>query len=226
MFACYMVHEWAQYTGDKWKASTQTTQGSLAKRHIEPYFSEKMLGAITPTDIVDFHVKMEADGLSKRTRRNVHSILTCMLNYAVELELIQKSPMKRGIAPKRDETEKPALTESQLSMLLGAVPIQHRAFYVTLALTGIRTGEALGLKWHDVDFADSSLNIRCAIYRGKETTPKTSNSIRSRPMAPALRQALLNHKTLAVYNQPTDYIFASSSGRPLNPDLLRTTLQF
>ena len=117
------------------------------------------------------------------------------------------------------------MTESQHSTLLAAVPIQYKAFYMTLALTGIRTGEALGLKWDDVDFADSSLNIRCAIYRGKETTPKTSGSIRSRPMAPELRQALLNHKTIAVYNQASNYVFASSSGNPLNPDLLRNTLQ-
>jgi integrase len=185
-----------------------------------------MLDESKPTDIVAFHTKMEADGLSKRTRRNLHSILTCMFIYAVDtLELIENSPMKRRIAPKLDKTEKPALTESQLCALLGAVPIHYKAFYMTLALTGVRTVEALGLKWADLDFADSSLNIRCAIYRGRETTPKTSDSIRTRPMAPELRQALLNHKTMAAYNQPSDYIFASSSGRPLNPDLLRKTLQ-
>jgi integrase len=40
-----------------------------------------------------------------------------------------------------------------------------------------------------------------------------------------LRQALLNHKTMAVYDPPSDYVFASSSGRPLNTDLLRKKLQ-
>jgi integrase len=209
-FASYMTNEWAQYTADNWKASTQTTQGSLSRRHIEPFFGGMMLDEIKPTDIVAYHTKMEADGLSKRTRRNLHAILTCMFTYAVDtLELIENSPMKPRSAPKQDKTEKPALSE----------------FYMTLALTGIRTGEALGLKWADLDFADSSLNIRCAIYRGKETTPKTSDSIRTRPMVLELRQALLNHKTMAAYNQQSDYIFASSSGRPLNPDLLRKTLQ-
>ena len=44
-------------------------------------------------------------------------------------------------------------------------------------------------------------------------------------MVPELRQALLNHKAMAVYTQPGDYVFASSSGRAMNPDLLRRTLQ-
>ena len=96
---------------------------------------------------------------------------------------------------------------------------------MTLALTGIRTGEALGLRWSDVDFAGRELNIRCEIYRGQETTPKTPSSIRHRPMMPELYRALLNHKAMAVYAQPSDYVFASSTGRPLNPDQLRKALQ-
>jgi integrase len=148
-----------------------------------------------------------------------------MFSYAVELELIEKTPMKRGIAPKLERTEKPALTEQQLFALFDAVSVSYKAFYMTLALTGIRTGEALRLKWADVDFTDSTLNIRRAIYRGAETTPKTNSSIRPRPMVMELRQALLNHKAMVVYDRPSDYVFASSSGRPLNTDLLRKTLQ-
>lgn len=224
-FASYAADEWAKYTADKWKLSTQTTQGSLVKRHIEPYFAKMLLDTITPVKIVAFHAEMEAKGLSKRTRRNLHSILTCIFSYALELELIERTPIKKRSAPKLEKTEKPALTEAQLFAVLNASPIHYKAFYMTLVLTGIRTGEALGLKWCDVDFADSTLNVRRAIYRGKETTPKTATSIRPRPVMPELCQALLNHKAMAAYNQPLDYVFASSSGRPLNPDLLRKTLQ-
>src|SRR5439155_25639837 len=164
-FASYVADEWAKYVRANWKASTQTTQGSLV-RHIVAHFGTMTLGAVKPTTIVAFHAAMEAKGLGKRTRRNLHAILTRMFSYAVELELIEKTPVKRGIAPKLERIEKPALTEQQLFALLDAVPVRYKAFYMTLALTGIRTGEALGLKWADVDFADSSLHIRRAIYRG------------------------------------------------------------
>ena len=224
-FGDYAEREWAQYTRDNWKASTQITQGSFVRVHIVPFFEKMLLPRIKPTQIVEFHSAMEAKGLSKKTRRNLHAILTKMFTYAHDLELIPANPVKKGIAPKPERTEKPALTDVQLYALFDAVPIRYKAFYMTLALTGIRTGEALGLKWADVDFASHELNVRRAIFRGKETTPKTSVSIRPRPMVDELYQALLNHKTISTYTRPEDYVFASSSGRPLNPDTLREALQ-
>jgi integrase len=224
-FGNYVEHEWAQYVRDNWKNSTQITQGSFVRVHIVPYFEQMLLSRIKPTNVVEFHTAMETKGLSKKTRRNVHAILTKMFTYAHDLELISGNPVKRGIAPKVEKSEKPALTEDQLYALFDVLPVRTKAFYVALAFTGIRTGEALGLKWEDLDFAARELHIRRAIYRGKEATPKTSGSIRPRPMVDDLYQALRNHKTMSVYTSPTDYVFASSTGRPMNPDQLREILQ-
>lgn len=225
-FGSYAEAEWARYTKEHWKASTLVTQGSFVKGHIVPYFDAMLLSKIRPRDIEGFHAAMEAKKLARRTRRLLHSILTKMFTYACDdLELIEKNPVKKGLAPKVDKTEKPALREEQLVELLKALPARLKAFYMTLALTGIRCGEALGLKWCDVDFASREIHIRCAIYRGKETTPKTDISIRCRPMAPQLYESLLNHRTMATYRKPEDYVFANSNGRPLNPDLLREALQ-
>jgi integrase len=90
---------------------------------------------------------------------------------------------------------------------------------------GIRTGEGLGLKWADVDFAERKINVRRAISRGGETTPKTKISLRVRPMSDHLYTALRNHRAMAHYTAPVDYVFASSTGRAANPDVLRTALQ-
>jgi integrase len=224
-FGDYAEHEWAQYTRDNWKSSTQITQGSFVRVHIVPHFEKMLLPRIKPTHIVEFHTAMEAKGLSKKTRRNLHAIMTKMFTYAHDLELIPANPVKKGIAPKQERTEKPALTEAQLYALFDAVPIRYKAFYMTLAFTGVRAGEALGLKWADIDFATHELNIRRAIYRGQETTPKTPSSIRTRPIVDELYTAILNHKTMSVHKRPEDYVFASSSGRPMNPDSLREVLQ-
>ncbi len=115
------------------------------------------------------------------------------------------------------------MTETQLNALFGLVPIHYKAFFMTLAMTGIRTGEALGLKWADVDFAEREIHVRLAIYRGKETTPKTV-SRRSRPMVEKLYRALLNHRAISAYTTQADYVFASSTGHPFNPDQLREAL--
>ena len=117
------------------------------------------------------------------------------------------------------------MAETQLNDLFGQLPIHYKAFFMTLAMTGIRTGEALGLKWADVDFAEREVHVRRAIYRGKETTPKTVNSKRARPMVEKLYRSLLNHKAISAYTTQADYVFASSTGRPFNPDQLREALR-
>lgn len=224
-FNDFVVNEFAQYTRDNWKASTQLVQGSSVKRHIVPYFGEMLISRIKPTNIVEFHSAMEKKGLSKKTRRNLHAILTKIFTYAHDLELISSNPVKRGTAPKLERTEKPTLAREQVLALFEAVPVRWKAFFMTLALTGIRTGEALGLKWEDVDLAGRELHIRRRVYRGKEDTPKTSSSIRPRPIVDELYRALLNHRQLSHYKTPSDYVFTSVSGRPMNPDVLREVLQ-
>jgi integrase len=81
------------------------------------------------------------------------------------------------------------------------------------------------LKWADIDFAAHQINVTRTINRGKETTPKTSDSLRTRPLCDELYTALRHHRAMAHYRAPTDYVFTSSSGRPANPDQLRETLQ-
>jgi integrase len=231
-FKSYVEKEWAQYVEDHWKGSTKITQGNFVTQHIVTYFGEMLLSEIKPEHISAFQTamankktKLAPNGLGKKTRRNLHAILTKMFNHAVDLELIGRNPVKKGVAPKLEKMEKPALTEQQLALLFPNLPPRYKAFYVTLALTGIRTGEALGLKWADIDFASRELHIRRKIYRGKEDTPKTAASKRSRPISPELYQSLLNHKAMSAYTSQADYVFCSSSGRPANPDQLREALQ-
>ena len=173
-FGSYIENEWGQYQSDKWKPSTQVTQGSSVRRHIIPHFEGMSLSGITPTKIVEFHRAMEAKGLSRKTRRNLHAILAKMFAFAQELNLISDNPVKKGIAPRPEEkTEKPSLTEEQVYALFDALPVRTKAFYLTLVFTGIRTGEALGLKWEDVDFAGHELHVRRAVLsRGKKQPPK------------------------------------------------------
>ena len=81
-FGSYIENEWGQYQSDKWKPSTQVTQGSSVRRHIIPHFEGMSLSGITPTKIVEFHRAMEAKGLSRKTRRNLHAILAKMFAFA------------------------------------------------------------------------------------------------------------------------------------------------
>jgi len=229
-FKSFAETEFAAYTKREWKASTQITQGSFLSKHIRPFFDHMVLSKILPAHIEAFHRALEAKKLSARTRRTIHAILRTMFYYAAEtLEIISKSPVKKDFAPTVEPHEKSALTTEQAwklwDALAGPETIRNRAFYGVLLFTGIRTGEGLGLKWADVDFAERKIHVRRAISRGGETTPKTKASLRVRPMSDQLFAALRNHRAMGHYTAPEDYVFASSTGRPANSDDLRTALQ-
>ena len=189
-------------------------------------FEEMLLSKITASEVTAFHAGLEAKNLAKKTRRLAHSILVTMFGLMCDDGIISRSPIKRRWFKKEaDKAKKPALSESQLAQLLKAVPVRFKAFFTLLALSGIRSGKASGLQWADVDFAAREFHVRRAIWRGKPTTPKTEGSLRDRPMCQELYQAILNHRTLAVYRKSEDYVFASSTGAPFNPDQLREVLK-
>jgi integrase len=229
-FASYMEKEWQRYVDEHWRGSTQITQGSFVSKHIRPYFDHMKLADVRPLHISDFHALLKRKELSDKTRRTIHAILATMFSYAAdELELISKSPVKKSMAPQVERHEKPSLSVQQAWKIWDELSapeyIRSRAFYGVLLFTGIRMGEALGLKWEDIDFASGVFYVRRKIYRGQADVTKTAASVRPRPMTPELTRALELHKQMAPRTQPTDYVFASASGRPANPDDLRTTLQ-
>jgi hypothetical protein len=121
-FSHYIERQWAQYVRDNWKGSTQITQGSFVRVYIVPFFGRMLMSRIKPSNVVEFHTAMEAKGLSKNTRKNLHAIVTKMLTYAHDLEIIPSNPVKRGIAAKLEKIEKPALMEDQLYALFSALP--------------------------------------------------------------------------------------------------------
>ena len=228
-FASFAETEWMDYVHKAWKPSTQVCQGSLVTKRIRPYFDVMNLADITPSHVLAFHRSLEGK-IGKRTQRMLHSILTRIFNLAVEFGLIDKSPVTKSTAPTRPEQhEKPALTPEQAwdlwDALAGPETIRNRAFYGVLLFTGIRTGEALGLRWEDIDLVSRALTVKRQVYRGRESSPKTKASLRTRPMPPELYTALVNHRAMAVYTQPEDYVFCSSTGKPSHPDILRKGLQ-
>ena len=60
------------------------------------------------------------------------------------------------------------------------------ALYLTAAMTGIREGELIALRWRDVDWSASVIRVRRNYSRGKWGTPKSKRSSRAMPMADRL----------------------------------------
>jgi integrase len=101
-------------------------------------------------------------GLSPRTRRQVHAVLSSALTRAVEQHMITHNPAEafRRRLPKVERGEMTTLTAEECGRLLEAVRHQRLYWPVLLALaTGMRRGEIVALRWRNLDLGRGTVRV-------------------------------------------------------------------
>jgi integrase len=88
------------------------------------------------------------------------------------------------------------------------------------AYGGLRQGELLALRWRDVDFAGSALNVARAMSAGVESSTK-SGHMRRVPLADQAAAALDRMSQREHFTTPSDLVFCNALGRPLDDSALR-----
>lgn len=188
------------------------------------------LRALTPSAIQTFYAALLARGLAPRSVWQVHMLLHRALKQAAFSGVISRNPVDGVARPRASHDEVRTLTHDELKQLFNATT-QHRlhALWVLLATTGIRLGEALGLKWADVDLDSNRISIRHSLQYLRGTgfvlgEPKTPKSRRMVFLAPGTGMALKEHRARQLAEreaarnlwQPVfDLVFTSVTGKPL-----------
>lgn len=132
------------------------------------------------------------------------SIINRVFKYAVHLDIIQTNPVDRIIRPKQQKPrkEKIALTKEELKQFLTLAkkdvrPVLYTAWH-TLAYTGLRRGELLGLEWSDIDFENKTISVNKTLVTVNGSlytqSPKTKRSTRTISLDDATIQVLKNWK--------------------------------
>jgi integrase len=100
------------------------------------------------------------------------------------------------------------LTEDELEALLRATTDPRaRTLYMCAAMTGLRQGELLALRWQDVDWPAARIRVRRNYVRGEWGTPKTKRGSRSVPLADRLAGELERHFQTSAYQADDDLVF-------------------
>jgi integrase len=114
--------------------------------------------------------------------------------------------------PVLDQTtqRRPTVTAPQLERILGSVKERYSVLFALLAGSGLRIGEALGLKVTDLADDCTVIHVQRSVWQGKEQAPKTSNAIRlvdlAEPLAKLLRDYVIGK---------SGYVFGTREGKPL-----------
>lgn len=180
-------------------------------------------------------------GLSRKSIKNIHSLVHSAFRDAVRDELLPENPADKARLPRFDlrADEAPIIDEAlELGGVARAIEAArgHRLFplLVLYATTGLRRGEALGLKWQDYSATQARLEVRRTLTaNGQFAPPKTRKSNRTLYLPPELTDMLDAHK--AGQNrerlragsawQDSELVFCAEDGSPLKPSTVSRQIQ-
>lgn len=210
----------------------------IVRLHLEPAVGAIPLLKLQPADVQRMVNDAVTGGRQPQTVRNLHAVLRRALNHAVRWGVVSRNVATLVDLPRARRFETPVLTPEAARAVLAAVGGDRIAPVVAVALaTGMRQGEALGLRWSDVDLDANQLTIRQTLQRaGRLATfaePKTSRSRRTIALADAAvvafhaqRSRQLQERLMAGSRwQESGLVFTSSIGTPMVPGDLTKRLQ-
>ncbi len=232
------LDEWLELQVNRLRPTTWYSYG-IAIGRIKAGLGRSKLQAITPMELEHFYAKLIAsggrgkDGLSPKTVRNTHVVLRKALSDAERLGLVGRNAAAAARPPAAQRTELATWSSDQLRAFLDGVRDDRLyAAFVLLATTGMRRGEALGLRWGDLDFDAGGLSVSNTWTTAGPGTvvsgpPKTSRSRRQVYLDVATLDVLRDHRRhqneerLAVgpaWNSDCDHVFTDEFGEPFHPD--------
>ena len=221
----------------------------LLKQHVRPTLGDKKLADIRPLHVQAIYSHMIAPklkdketpkpgityglGLSARSVRYTHAVLSSALKQAVRWHILARNPCEAVELPRMVQREMQAFSPDDAARFLkAAAEDKHSTLFMVALATGMRPEEYLALKWSDVDLQKGAATVqRTLIWRkGGEWyfgEPKTARSRRTVHFPASVLSALLEHKRRQAAErlkagasyQSNEFVFAMSNGRPV---LLRT----
>jgi integrase len=137
-------------------------------KHLIPGLGAHRLEKLQPEHLEKLYRKMQANGSSAGTAHQAHRTIRTALNEAVRRGHLARNPVSLAKAPRLSEQEIEPYSIDEIQSLLGAVAQRrNRARWAIALALGLRQGEALGLKWDDVDLDNCSLRVRRGRLRPK-----------------------------------------------------------
>ena len=209
-------------------AKTATDYKALVRNHLKPALGDRKLSQLSAAEIQRHYNTLLEKGLSARTVRYVHSVLHSALDQAVKWGLLSRNPAKLVELPRHRRREMRVLSSKELGEFLKAAREDRwYALWELLVATGLRPGEALGLKWSDIE--GGKIRVQRSLVRHSDGTcefkdPKTSRGRRTVTIPPTVVATLQRHRReqleehLRAGQSYADHglIFAVGNGNPLD----------
>ncbi len=236
-FATFVNTEWLPLMRGRLKPSTWDSYRRNMLLHVLPTLGSQPIADLTARELNALYGMLleagrcnGAGGLSVSTVRYIHVIIHGALADAVDLDLIAENPATKAKPPRATSGARHEMSvwnADELQRFLAS--LEHEPLYAAFrlaALTGMRRGEVLGLRWGDLDLDRGQVVIRHTLvsiaYEVVDSTPKTHRP-RMVELDAETASVLRRHrdKVAGVGSEPgpTDLVFTDENGVRLHPDL-------
>lgn len=244
----YLKDRWLPLQESRLRPTTFTSYSSMIELHVVPYIGRLRLDKVQVDDLESLYVELlrtgrrrgkAAGGLSPSSVRYIHRIIRKALGDAH-----RKGILARNVAALADPPKAAMGAPSRIHVwdaadlrrfLAATTDHRHHTLWLVAAKTGMRRGELMGLRWHDVDIDRSTISIRRALvvvgWDLQLSDAKTASGRRTIDLDPNTVLALRNLKAdleKSAVNEPQAFdrqrlVFGRPDGAPIHPEYITRT---
>jgi integrase len=200
------------------EGSTQSAAKTHINKHLLPILGDEKLENIRPQMVQSLIVHLSKKELGRKTILNILGTLQSMMREAKNWGYtVVKIESEQLILPREElKEEERSFTPEEAVAIINAAQGQWKAMFCLVAMTGIRRGEMIALRWSDIDLENRVIFLRRSYWQGSIKVLKTKSSKGTLPMPAPLVEMLRWHRSQWVKND-SDLVFASKVGTLLNP---------
>jgi len=205
----------------EWRRSHIKVLKCTLDGHLLPHFGDRPVGTISKADILAFRAKLaDLPGRTgaKLSNKRINGVLAPLRQILAEAAdrhgFVSPALNLKPLRLRKTDVE--PFTIEQVQQVLATVRADWRNYFIVRFFTGMRTGEAHGLKWKYIDFDKRLILVRETFVLGEDEYTKTDSSQRDIQMTQVVFEALQAQH--AATGKLSDYVFCNLEGKPLDND--------
>lgn len=173
---------WYETYSSSWEITTRLQRKNAIEYQMKPLLGKYKLASLDKTTYIRAYINVLKQKYKDSSVALFHRLFKIAINAAVEDEIIPRNRFRK-IAVEIDDELENVLTASELDLFLQTAKehenITNYTLILLLAFTGLRKGEAMGLRWKHIDFDSKTLTVDWTRDRHGCRSPKTKNSCRT-----------------------------------------------
>lgn len=188
--------------------STKAIEESNARLYVRPQWAERIAMYMEPLEIQEWF-----DDLDLQDKTKIRSLMSAVYRHGQKFNLIprneESNPMKWVSCSTTTSYEALTLSPEEAFAIVERLPLFERTLLILVAVTAIRIGEALGLRWGDILWHRLQIMIRHDWVEGRLGPPKSKASKAPVEMHEVLASILRTWRQVTPYSKDSDFVFAS-----------------